>query len=80
MRPLIHVKNPEGFPVTTLTSSARFSATARPSLFARLSLAAGLWRQRRALARLDAHARRDLGLSVEAIEAELSKPLWPVLF
>ena len=43
-------------------------------------LGAGLaaWRQRRALARLDAHARRDLGLSGRDIFTESARPIWNV--
>ena len=42
--------------------------------------AVALWRQRRALARLDAHARRDLGLSEADIQRELARPVWPAVF
>lgn len=43
-------------------------------------LTAGLaaWRQRRALARLDAHARRDLGLSGRDVYTESTRPIWNV--
>lgn len=36
------------------------------------------WRQRRALARLDAHARRDLGLSRREAFTESMRPIWNV--
>jgi uncharacterized protein YjiS (DUF1127 family) len=43
-------------------------------------IAAGLsaWRQRRALNRLDAAARADLGLSCADIAREAARPLWDV--
>jgi uncharacterized protein YjiS (DUF1127 family) len=43
-------------------------------------LTAGLatWRQRRALSRLDAHARRDLGLSGRDVYTESMRPIWNV--
>lgn len=37
-----------------------------------------LWRERRALARLDAHALRDLGLEEGAAAAEAHRPVWDV--
>ena len=44
--------------------------------FFRAAVAA--WRQRRALERLDANARRDLGLSEADITREASRPAWDV--
>ena len=34
------------------------------------------WRSRRALARLDAHGLRDVGLSARAAEDEAKRPFW----
>jgi len=50
----------------------------RPSLFAVLSNALGVWRQRRHLEDLDAHLRRDLGLSESDIVRELERGIWDV--
>lgn len=51
---------------------------ARPSFFASLRDALGLWRQRRHLAQLDPHLRRDLGLTDDDIRAESTRPIWDV--
>ena len=37
-----------------------------------------LWRQRRALADLDAHQLRDIGLTQEAADREAARPIWDV--
>jgi len=50
----------------------------RPSLFAVLSNALGVWRQHRRLEDLDAHLRRDLGLSESDIVRELERGIWDV--
>jgi uncharacterized protein YjiS (DUF1127 family) len=53
----------------------------RAHSFNLVSLAAAavaVWRQRRALASLDAAARRDLGLTDGEIHIEASRPLWDV--
>lgn len=47
-------------------------------LFHLISTAFAVWRQRRALAALDANARRDLGLSNEEISIETARPIWDV--
>ncbi|WJY21621.1 DUF1127 domain-containing protein [Fontisubflavum oceani] len=47
-------------------------------LFQLISTAFAVWRQRRALAALDANARRDLGLSNEEISIETARPIWDV--
>ena len=36
------------------------------------------WRQRRALERLDANARRDLGLTCADVAREAARPVWDV--
>lgn len=58
--------------------SLRFtlSGSTSPVLFARLRAHLALARQRRALARLDADALRDIGLSVEQAQTEARRPLW----
>jgi len=50
----------------------------RPNLFAALASALGVWRQRRHLSGLDAHLRRDLGLSESDILREIDRPVWDV--
>jgi len=55
-----------------VTASRRIGTLA----FLRAGFAA--WRQRRALARLDAHARRDLGLSCYDVFSESARPIWNV--
>lgn len=59
---------------------ARFAVTAprRPGTIAFLRAAIATWRQRRALARLDAHARRDLGLTGADVARESARPAWDV--
>lgn len=36
----------------------------------------GVWRQRQHLGRLDAHMRRDIGLTDAQITQEVQRPLW----
>ena len=48
------------------------------SVAARLRLWASLHRERRALNRLDAEARRDLGLTEGAAAREAMRPFWDV--
>ncbi|MBC6436833.1 MAG: DUF1127 domain-containing protein [Rhodobacteraceae bacterium] len=43
-----------------------------------VSAAFAAWRQRRALSTLDAHARRDLGLSEGDVHIESARPIWDV--
>ena len=47
-------------------------------VFARLLLAHATWRQRRALARLDDAALRDIGVSRAQARSEVSRPAWDV--
>jgi uncharacterized protein YjiS (DUF1127 family) len=49
-----------------------------PSLAARIVAAFAIWRQRRALAELPEHLRRDLGLTEADIRTELNRPVWHV--
>ena len=37
-----------------------------------------LWRQRRALADLDTHQLRDIGLTQEAADREAARPIWDI--
>ncbi len=48
----------------------------RKPVLANLSHAFAVWRQRRALARLDAAALDDLGLTRAQAQAEAKRPLW----
>ncbi|MGI3187179.1 DUF1127 domain-containing protein [Nioella aestuarii] len=59
---------------------ARFSAFAprRAGGLAFFRAAIAAWRQRRALERLDANARRDLGLTSADVARESSRPVWDV--
>lgn len=59
---------------------ARFSVSAprRAGGLSFLRAAVAAWRQRRALERLDANARRDLGLSCADVARESSRPVWDV--
>jgi uncharacterized protein YjiS (DUF1127 family) len=45
-------------------------------LFTRLLLAVRVYRERRALALLDAHTLRDLGLCRSDVIAESARPFW----
>jgi uncharacterized protein YjiS (DUF1127 family) len=45
------------------------------SVFQRLF---GVWRQRKHLDRLDAHMRRDIGLSEGQVHREVVRPIWDV--
>lgn len=50
----------------------------RAGLFRLVSKAFSVWRERRALTALDAHARKDLGLSEQDISIETARPIWDV--
>ncbi len=56
----------------------RVKAPPRLSLWAQITQAMGLVRQRRSLAELDAHMLRDIGITPEEAQAEAVKPLWDV--
>ncbi len=60
------------------TASAPASATTRPhrGLWQTLRRLGELARQRRALAEMDAHRLRDIGLSAEEARREAARPLW----
>ena len=59
------------------TSISRISLT-RPAKGRRVPLGwyLGLWRQRRALAQLDAHRLDDIGLTRAEAQAEAARPIW----
>jgi uncharacterized protein YjiS (DUF1127 family) len=50
----------------------------RPNLFAALSNAFGVWRQRRHLQELDAYLLRDVGLSESEVRSEIDRSVWDV--
>lgn len=50
--------------------------TDRAPLMTRLSWRLGLWRQRRALARLDDAALDDIGVTRREARAEARRPIW----
>jgi uncharacterized protein YjiS (DUF1127 family) len=53
-------------------------APAAAGALTRLAAAFAVWRQRRALAELPEHLRRDVGLSETEITREAQRPLWDV--
>ena len=57
----------------TLSTATTFIPRLRRS---RLSAWIGLWRQRRSLARLDAHLLTDIGVTREAAAREAGRPIW----
>jgi len=58
-------------------SNARFDTRAAAPRFSLLTMMS-VWRSRRALARLDAHALEDIGISAKRALTESSKPIWDV--
>jgi uncharacterized protein YjiS (DUF1127 family) len=63
------------------TERLRLASLATPSLGAiaeRLKLWAALYRERRTLNELDAHARADLGLTEGIAAREAMRPFWDV--
>jgi len=44
----------------------------------RLASLIDLWRSRQALAKLDAHALQDIGISAKEAQNEAQKPVWDV--
>ena len=64
---------------TNLSSSLlRFTPAAHKSLMTRVSQMAALYRQRRALAALDADQLDDLGLTRTQAETEAARPIWDI--
>lgn len=64
--------------MATTFARAAIAAPRRPGSLTFLRAAVTAWRQRRALERLDAHARRDLGLSEADVAREAHRPAWDV--
>ena len=62
--------------MATLTITARPASRPVPGLVRRVAAAAALYHQRRALARLDARALRDIGVTTGAARAEAARPVW----
>ena len=52
--------------------------TRRTSLFAQLSQAVTVWKQRRHLENLDADALKDIGISAREAHSEANRALWDV--
>jgi len=67
-------------PTSSRALPGAFHAPARAHipLWQRLRTMAALARQRRDLARLDDHLRRDIGLDEPEIEVEISRPVWDI--
>jgi Domain of unknown function (DUF1127). len=49
-----------------------------PTLLTRIAVAIAVWRQRRSLASLPDHLRRDVGLTDAEIDREARRHLWDV--
>jgi uncharacterized protein YjiS (DUF1127 family) len=67
--------------MTTLThaaSATHISARRSGSVLTRIADMFAVYRQRRALARLDAHALEDLGLTSADVAREIRRPVWDV--
>ncbi len=62
--------------MATILATRGISSTRQLGLGRLISQAVDVWRQRRALATLDAHARRDLGLSYQEVFVETARPIW----
>jgi len=60
----------------TAQPTAQPSARRVPGLVRRLTAAAALYHPRRALARLDARALRDIGVSTGEAHIEAVRPVW----
>ena len=63
---------------TKTFGALRPQAADRKKIFGRLTDYAALYRQRRALARLDAQALADIGLSQSDAQSEAKRPIWDV--
>ena len=69
---------PKDSTMATTLSQTRLPALRRQPIAAFARAAITAWRQRRALERLDVHARRDLGLTEADIAREARRPAWDV--
>ncbi len=61
-------------------TAARIAATAGLDLIGSITAALELWRQRRALERLDPHRLADLGLAPHEALSEAKRPIWDAPF
>ena len=61
-----------------MTQMIRRTVLARPAPRLRLAAFYALWRQRRALARLDDSALRDIGINRRDAATEAGRPFWDV--
>lgn len=52
--------------------------TFRPPVWGRIVAMHAVWRSRRALAALQPHHLRDVGLSSEQVAQEIARPVWDV--
>lgn len=72
----IYITDKKDRPMTDFTSSlSRFAHSSRPQRSG-LMRYLDLYRQRRALAALDADGLNDIGVSREAAQAEARRPIW----
>lgn len=56
-------------------TGAKCAPEVRLTVFQRIF---GVWRQRQHLNRLDAHMRRDIGISDAEVHREVERPIWDV--
>ena len=64
-------------PTRIVTAPARLpAAPAVPALITAVLSALEIWRQRRALARLESHRLDDLGIAPAAAAREAKRPIW----
>jgi len=59
-------------------SAQRSVQTRRAPFLTMLGKAFGVWRQRRHLEGLDAHLRRDIGVTESDVLREIDRPVWDV--
>ncbi|KPQ17090.1 MAG: putative conserved small protein [Rhodobacteraceae bacterium HLUCCO18] len=64
--------------IASRTLSPAGRSAVGPALFTRIAVAFAVWRQRRALAGLPDHLRRDVGLTDAEIDREARRHLWDV--
>lgn len=62
----------------TLASHPQAVSRRHKGIFSVFTKLDALYRQRRALDRLDAHLRRDVGLSDTDINNEVNRPVWDI--
>jgi uncharacterized protein YjiS (DUF1127 family) len=81
INPPIAFKESKGNAMAHVTATRPLPLAGRSTpatLFGRVGSAIAVWRQRRALASLPAHLRRDVGLSAEDVDREARRHLWDV--